>query len=67
MSLILPVAESIARMVSQGAEYEDTGLPGIFKTTKERLAGKNLGASPVGAQHCDDNIRLDIRLDMSRE
>lgn len=37
MPVIFLAAKGIAQMVSKGADYEDTGLPRLFKTTKERL------------------------------
>jgi hypothetical protein len=37
MPLIFLTAKGIARMVSQDCKFEETGIPRIFKTTKERL------------------------------
>ncbi|PYI09232.1 FAD dependent oxidoreductase superfamily [Aspergillus sclerotiicarbonarius CBS 121057] len=37
MLMIFTMTQAIARMV-EGVEYEDTGLPGLFKSTSERLA-----------------------------
>lgn len=61
MSLILPIASDLARMASQGVEYEDTKLPEIFKTTEERLIDKNPAASNFGSRR-DSDARLDINL-----
>lgn len=33
-------AKGIADMIVRGVEFEDTGLPRLFKTTRERLASK---------------------------
>ncbi|KAJ5201898.1 uncharacterized protein N7498_006561 [Penicillium cinerascens] len=38
MTQIFTMTQAIARMVTRGAEYDDTGLPGMFKTTDARLA-----------------------------
>ena len=38
MGLIFSSAKGLAMMVREGASFENTGLPRIFKTTKERLS-----------------------------
>ena len=37
MSYIFTAARALAKMVLEDAKYEDTGLPRLFKTTRERL------------------------------
>ncbi|KAH8657919.1 FAD dependent oxidoreductase [Xylariales sp. PMI_506] len=51
MPLILLSAKGVAQMVKEGVPFEETGVPSIFKATKERLdstkneiiAGRDLG------------------------
>ncbi|RAL03233.1 NAD(P)/FAD-dependent oxidoreductase [Aspergillus ibericus CBS 121593] len=38
MVMIFTMTRAIASMVVKGLEYEETGLPGLFKSTSERLA-----------------------------
>lgn len=37
MPQILLSSKAIAAMVRDNVSFEDTGLPGVFKTTKERI------------------------------
>ena len=37
MSMIFTTAEAVARMVVESCSFEETGLPGVFKTSKERV------------------------------
>ncbi len=37
MSLIFTLSQGIAKMAVEGAEYEETDMYRIFKTTKERV------------------------------
>ena len=37
MPQILLASKGIAKMVTHGISYEETGLPSVFKTTNERL------------------------------
>ena len=37
MGMIFSCAKGVAEMVHNGVKYEDTGLPRLFKTSKERL------------------------------
>jgi glycine/D-amino acid oxidase-like deaminating enzyme len=37
MTLIFLTAKGIAKMIREDVPFEDTGIPRIFKTTKERL------------------------------
>ncbi|KAJ5716661.1 hypothetical protein N7493_008572, partial [Penicillium malachiteum] len=43
MSLILTASQGIARMTVKDVDYEETGLPRLFKSTPERLAVKHSG------------------------
>jgi glycine/D-amino acid oxidase-like deaminating enzyme len=45
MTMIFTTARAIANMVVYGVEYEDTGLPSVFRSTSERLMVKNPGFS----------------------
>lgn len=38
MAMILLCAQGVAKMVSQGVPYEESGLPWYFKSSRERLA-----------------------------
>ena len=40
MAMIFTTAEAVARMVVDGCSFEETGLPSIFKTSKERVESK---------------------------
>ncbi|KAI1148907.1 FAD dependent oxidoreductase [Nemania diffusa] len=40
MPVIYLAAKGIAAMVTQGTEYDKTGLPSLYKTSKERLASE---------------------------
>lgn len=40
MLLIFTMTQAIAKMVTRGVEYEDTGLSSIFQSTPERLNAK---------------------------
>ena len=40
MTMILTTAEAVARMVVDGCSFEETGLPSIFKTSKDRVESK---------------------------
>lgn len=41
MAMIFLTAKGLAEMVREGKTFEETGLPRVFKTTKERLALKS--------------------------
>ncbi|KAJ5737814.1 uncharacterized protein N7483_002939 [Penicillium malachiteum] len=43
MMLIFTASQGVARMIVKDVDYEDTGLPRLFKSTSERLAVKNSG------------------------
>ncbi|KAJ6007355.1 hypothetical protein N7540_011331 [Penicillium herquei] len=45
MVLIFTASQGIAKMIVEDVDYEETGLPRVFKSTPERLAVKNSGFS----------------------
>lgn len=47
MFQIFTMTQAIARMVTRGTEYNDIGLPGMFKTTDARLAVRHHGETPT--------------------
>ena len=42
MTMIFTASRGIAGMVLDGVDYEETGLPRLFKSTAERLAIKHI-------------------------
>lgn len=40
MPLILLATKGVVKMIQEGCEFEETGIPGAFKTTEERLRSK---------------------------
>lgn len=38
MAYILLASQAVAKMVTEGIAYEETGLPMIFQSTEERLS-----------------------------
>ncbi|KAF8865904.1 DAO-domain-containing protein [Acephala macrosclerotiorum] len=40
MPLILLATKGVAKMIQEGCEFEETGIPGALKTTEERLRSK---------------------------
>jgi glycine/D-amino acid oxidase-like deaminating enzyme len=48
MPVVWLAAEGLARMVGEGVAFEQTGMPRLFKTTKERIEGAQGGSVEDG-------------------
>jgi len=51
MSIIFTTAEAVARMVGgESCEFEDTGLPELFRTSRERVMGSEEKGEKAGEE-----------------
>jgi hypothetical protein len=57
MPLILLCAKAIAQMVRSGTSFEETGVPSLFKVTKERLASQK---NEILEGHNKENLRAKL-------
>jgi hypothetical protein len=58
MPQIFLSAKGVAKMILKGAEFEETGIPRIFKTTQKRLDNK--GNTILSAAHLDENVKKQV-------
>ena len=59
MTMIFTTAEAVARMVVDGCSFEETGLPSVFKTSKERVQSNEdvRNVKPAGREN-GEKVRM---------